>query len=138
MLRVSFCDRPLSVVRRHAACVMRQLFYLNIFPSETAHWILTKLHRNDPCTKVVQTVPVGCISRLPKNQKIGFQNAIFKNLHVWNYKTQSFHIWYIALSRGPLPKSPNYAPGVKIDPARGSQFYIELHKEMFKQHLLNR
>jgi len=40
VLRVSYCDWPLSIVR--------QLFYLNIFSSETAHWILTKLHRNDP------------------------------------------------------------------------------------------
>jgi len=31
--------------------------------------------------KVVQTVPVGCISR-SRVQKIGFQNAIFKNLLV--------------------------------------------------------
>jgi len=53
--------------------------------------------------KVVQTVPVGCISR-SGGQKIGFQNAIFKNLLVQNYKAQSFHIWYIALFRGPLPK----------------------------------
>jgi len=54
-------------------------------------------------TKVVQIVPVGCISR-SQCQEIGFQNAIFKNLLVWNYKAQSFHIWYIASSRGPLPK----------------------------------
>ena len=27
-----------------------------------------------------------------------------KNLLVWNYKAHSFHIWYIASSRGPLPK----------------------------------
>jgi len=47
VLMVSYCDRPLSVVRR-AVCVVRKLFYLNIFFSETAHWILTKLHRNDP------------------------------------------------------------------------------------------
>ena len=33
-------------------------------------------------TKVVQTVPVGCLSR-SWGHKIGFQNAIFKNL-VWN------------------------------------------------------
>jgi len=52
--------------------------------------------------KVVQTVPVGCINR-SRGQKIGFQNAIFKNL-VWNYKAESFHMWYIASSRGPLPK----------------------------------
>jgi len=53
-------------------------------------------------TKVVQIVPVGCISR-SRGQKIGFQNAIFKNLLVWNYNAQSFHIWYIASSRSPLP-----------------------------------
>ena len=29
---------------------MRQHFYLNIFSSKTAHWILTKLHRKDPTT----------------------------------------------------------------------------------------
>jgi len=43
-------------------------------------------------TKIVQTVPVGCMSR-SQGQKLGFQNAIFKNLLVWNYKAQSFHIW---------------------------------------------
>jgi len=55
VLRVSYCDRPLSVVRRRASCVVRRassvvrkLFYLNIFSSETTHWILTKLYRNDP------------------------------------------------------------------------------------------
>ena len=53
--------------------------------------------------KVVQTVSVGCIGR-SQGQKIGFQNSIFKNLLVWNYKAQSFHIWYVASSRGPLPK----------------------------------
>ena len=35
---------------------------------------------------------------------VGFQNAIIKNLLVWNYKAQSCHILYIASSRGPLPK----------------------------------
>ena len=53
--------------------------------------------------KVVQTVPVGCISR-SRGQWIDFWNEIFKNLLVWNYKAQNFHIWYIASSRGPLPK----------------------------------
>jgi len=43
-------------------------------------------------------VPVGCISR-SRSQKIGFQNAIFKNLLVRNYKAQSLQIWYIASSR---------------------------------------
>ena len=48
-------------------------------------------------------VLIGCICR-SRGQKKGFQNTIFKNLLVWNYKAQSFHIWYIASSRGPLPK----------------------------------
>jgi len=54
-------------------------------------------------TKVVQTVSVGCISRL-QGKKRGFQNAILNNLIVLNYKAKSVHIWYIALSRGPLLK----------------------------------
>jgi len=39
---------PSSVVVRRPSCVVRKLFYLNIFFSVTAYWILTKLHRNDP------------------------------------------------------------------------------------------
>jgi len=70
-------------------------------------------------TKVVQAVPVGCISR-SLGQKNGFQNAIFKNLFVLNSKAQSFHIWNIASSRGSLPKLFKVWPmGVKIDPAPG-------------------
>ena len=41
VLRVSYCERPLSVVRRRVASVVRRatcvnFFYLNIFSSETA------------------------------------------------------------------------------------------------------
>jgi len=68
--------------------------------------------------KVVETVPVGCISR-SQGQKIGFQNAIFKNLLVWNYKAQSFHISYIASSRGPLPKLFKLCPWGQIWPCPG-------------------
>jgi len=53
--------------------------------------------------KVVQTVPVGCISR-SRGQYIDFWNETFKNLLVWNNKAQSFYIWYITSSRGPLLK----------------------------------
>jgi len=62
--------------------------------SWTANGKLTKLNRND--------VLIGCMSR-SWGQKIGSQNATFKNIFVWNYRAQSFHIWYIASSRGPLP-----------------------------------
>jgi len=53
-------------------------------------------------TKIIQMVLIGGISR-SKGYKLDFQNAIVKNLFVWNYKVQSFHIWYIISSRGPLP-----------------------------------
>ena len=48
VLMVSYCDRALSVVVRRPSCVVLKFFYLNIFSSETTHWILTKLNRNDP------------------------------------------------------------------------------------------
>jgi len=46
LAHLSYCDWPLSVVRRLASSV--NFFYFNIFSSEIAHWILAKLHRNDP------------------------------------------------------------------------------------------
>jgi len=55
-------------------------------------------------TKGVETIPAGCIIGRSQGQNLCFQNAIFKNLLVWNYKTQSFHIWYLTSYRGPLPK----------------------------------
>jgi len=60
-------------------------------------------------TKIVQMVLIGCISR-SRGQLISFLNATFKNHLVWNYKAQSFHIWYIASSRGPLPKLLKLCP----------------------------
>ena len=53
--------------------------------------------------KIIQMVLISCISR-SKGRKIGFWNAFFKNLFVWNYTAQRFHIWDITPSRGPLPK----------------------------------
>jgi len=35
VLMVSYCDRPLSVVRRRAACVVRKLFYLTHYMRDT-------------------------------------------------------------------------------------------------------
>jgi len=60
-------------------------------------------------TDIVEMNLIGCISR-SRGQKICFQNAIFKNLLVWNYNAQDFHIWYIASSRGPLPKLFKLSP----------------------------
>ena len=72
VLKVSFCDGPLSVV--HRLCVNNWPNFTGMIP----RWSLIK---------VVQTVSVGCINR-SLGQKIGFQNAIFKNLLVRNYKAQ--------------------------------------------------
>jgi len=97
--------RPSSVRPSVRPCVRASTISLNNIFSKTYYWILTKLHRNHSWgspIKVVQTVPVGCISR-SQGKTIGFQNAIFKNLLFRNYKAQSFHIWYIASSKGPLP-----------------------------------
>jgi len=86
--------------------------------------------------KVVQPVPVGCINR-SRGKKIGFQNAIFKKFLVLNHKAQSFYIWYIASSRGPLSKLFKLCPwGQNWPRPGGSRFYIELYKEKFKRLLL--
>jgi len=74
-------------------------------------------------TNVVQIVLVGCISR-SRGQKVGFQNAIFKNLLVWNYKAQSFHILYIASSRGPVPKLFKLCPRGQNWPRPGGHNFI--------------
>jgi len=108
VLKVSFCDGPLFVVHRPCvrACVRASTISLNNISSETTWWIWPNFTGMIPGwspIKVVQTVPVGCISK-SQGQKIGFQNAIFQNLLVRNYKAQSFHIWYLASSRGPVPK----------------------------------
>jgi len=126
---------PASVVRASVrASVRPSTISLNYISSETAYWILTKLHRNDPWSpiKVVQTVPVGCISR-SRGQKIGFQNAIFKNLLVRNYKAQSFHIWYIASSRGSLPKLFKLCPwGQNWPRPRGHNFTLNYIRKTSK------
>jgi len=98
---MAYC--PSSIVRPFVrASVRASTISFNNFSSDTTDWILTKLHRNDPWVVLYQIVQtVDCISR-SWGLKIGFQDAIFKNLLAWNYKAQSFYIWYIASSRGPL------------------------------------
>ena len=83
VLMVSYCDGDLSVVVCRASSV--NFFYLNIFFSETTHWILTKLHRNDPWVVPYYSCSNGSDwlhKTRSRGQKIGFQNAIFKNLLV--------------------------------------------------------
>jgi len=94
VLKVSFCDGPLSVVHRPSVrpCVRPSTIsttsslkpLIGFWPN------FTGMIPGWSPIKVVQTVPVGCISR-SRGQTIGFQNAIFKNLLVQNYGAQSFH-----------------------------------------------
>jgi len=79
---------PASVVRACVRPCVRQQFLLTASPLKPliGFWPnLTGMIPGWSPIKVVQTVPVGCISR-SRGKKIGFQNAIFKNLLVWNYK----------------------------------------------------
>ena len=91
----------------------------NIF-SWTANGNLTKLNRNGPWVVPYQNCSNGSdwLHKYVTVSKKGLQNAILKNL-VWNYKTQSFHIWYIASSRGPLPKLFKLCPWGQNWPSPG-------------------
>ena len=86
------------------------------------------LTRMIPWWSPTKVVLIDCISR-SRGQKIDFQNATFKNLLDQNYKTKSFHIWYITSSRGPLPKLSNYATGVKIDPPGSHNFTLTFRRK---------
>ena len=84
---------------------------------------LTKLDRNGPCVVHYQTFSNGF--DWSRGQKIGFQNAIFKYLLVWNYTAQSFHIWHITPSRGHLPKVLKLCPwGQNWPRPRGHNFTL--------------
>jgi len=105
VLRVSICDSPLSVVRQCvSACVNFFIHTTSSLKPLTGFWpnITGMIHRCSS-TKVVHAVRDGCIS-WSRNQIIGLQNAIFKNLLVWSLNDQSFQNWYITSFRGHLPK----------------------------------
>jgi len=88
-------------------------------------------------TKIIQMVPIGCICR-SWGQIIGLQKAIFKTFLLWNYKAQSFYIWYNynIIYRSSTKVVQIMPLGSKLTPARGSQFYIELYWENFKWLLI--
>jgi len=90
---------------------------LNDFLSSAANRNLTKLKRVVPFENCSDGF--GWLHKLVTGSKMGFQNATFKNLIVWNYKAQSFHIWYTASSRGPLPKLFKWCPWGKNWPRPG-------------------
>jgi len=79
--------------------------------------------------KVVQTIPVGCISR-SRVQKIGFQNAFFKNLLDRMSETtrpRAFIFGILHHLEVLYQSCSNYAPGVKIDPALGGHNFTLIY-----------
>jgi len=97
----SYCDRPMSVVRRRAACGVRRrasTFLLQHLFLWNRSFEFYQIHRKELRVVLYQS------SSNSQGQKIRFKKWNFqKNLLVYNYKAQSFHIWFITLSRGPLP-----------------------------------
>jgi len=80
VLKVSFCGNPLSVARLSVRPCIRQQFLYTTSPLKPLIGFLPNFTGMIPgwsSTKVVQTVPVGCISR-----SWGKKNANFKNLLV--------------------------------------------------------
>ena len=135
---VSYCDRPLSVVVRRASSVVRILFYLNI-SSKTAHWILTKLHRNDPWVVPYYSCS-NCSSWLHKEvtgSKNRFSKCNFKKKSCLKLQGPELSYLVYSIIKRSSTKVVQIMPlGTKLTPPRGSQFYIELYKEKFKRHLL--
>jgi len=125
---------PSFVARRSSIFLLKRLLLWNRFmdfDQTSQDWSL-----GSPLPKLFKWFSL--VASVGHWTKKGFQNAIFKNLLVWNYKAQSFHIWYVASSSGPLPKLFKLCPWGHNwpRPGGGSQFNIELYKETFKRHLL--
>ena len=77
-------------------------------------------------TKIVRMVLICCICR-SRSQKIGFQNAIFKNILLRNYNAQSFYSWYITSSRVLLPKLFKLCPLGQNLLCRGDHNFTNKH-----------
>ena len=119
---------PSSVVVIRPSCVVRQLFNLNIISSETAHWILTNLNRNDSQVVLYQS----CSNRSIwlHMQVTGSKNRFIKcNLKKSScLKLQGSELSYLVYSiiQRSSTKVVQIIPlGSKLTPPRGSQFYIK-------------
>ena len=125
---VSFCDPSMSGVRRPSSVrpsVRPSTISLNNISSETAYWILTKLHRNDPLVVPYQSCS-NCSSWLHK-QVTGSKNRFSKcNFQKSSCpKLQGPELSYLAYSiiQRSSTKVVQIMPlGSKLTPPRGSHF----------------
>ena len=138
VLKVSYCDRSLSVVRS-AFGFRRQLFPSNDISSLTTWPILIKLHRDDPwmvpfhyCSK--KWIPCRTLVSMATERKN------LKNLLDKNHSAESLDIWCVALPNGPLPRLLKLCPWGQNWPRPGSHlFYIEIYtvyREIFENLLV--
>jgi len=114
VLQVSFCDGPLSVVHRQCVrpSVRASTISLDDISFKTAYLILTKFHKNDPLVVPYQSCSnrSSWLHKKVTGSKYRFSKCNFQKYFVRKYKAQSFHIWYIASSRVPLPKLVKLCP----------------------------
>ena len=130
VLKVSFCDTEMSVVRRRPSSI-NNFFKRHLLLNCLANF--TGMILGSPSTKIAQIVPVYWTIR-SWGPKRGSKNANLKNLLVWNRKAQNFHIWHVALSSGPLQRLPKLCPwGQNWPRPGGHQFYIELYRGILKK-----
>jgi len=132
VLIVSYGDRSFLDAYRRVSSDVCQHFHFNVSSSETAHMILSKLHRNDtyvPPTIFVQTISIGCMSSSHSNKirfktfflsvaKVGHGNKnrfIIANFRhsSRNNKTQKCYISYMTLCIGSRQNGSNDAYGTK-------------------------
>jgi len=114
-------------------------FYLNLFSSETAHWILTKLHRNDPWVVPYQSCSNGSdwlyksvTGSENRFSKCNFQKSSCLKLQC----TELSYLVYSIILRSSTKVVQIMTLGSKLTLPRGSQFCIELYKENCKRLLL--
>jgi len=129
---------PSSSVVRRASCVVRKLFYLNIFSSETTHWIWTKLYRNDPWLVPYQSCSNGSdwLHKYVTGSKSRFSKCNFQKSCLKLQGPELSYLVYSIIQRSSTKVVQIMPLGSKLTPPRGSQFYIELYMEKFKRHLL--
>ena len=118
-----------------SSCVVRRAStFFTYIPSalNPLIWFLPNFTGRIPGLSPTKVVSVGCISR-SQGQKYVIQNAIFKNLPVWNYIAESFHIWYTASFRGPLLNLFKLCPWGHIRSfARGHNFTLNYVSNSWK------
>ena len=99
-------------------------------------WNVARMSLGWSSTKVAQIVPVHWINR-SRGPNRGSVNTNFENLLLRKNKAKSFHIWYVAWSRGPLSRLFKLSPfGQNWGQNRGHRFILNYIGKSFKNLLV--